>query len=138
MGEIVPLEKNYPGRNRHDIAEASRQWEYPTPATTNNPSKRRHGTHLLQVILQTNRILLTIHSLSRPKFLSKERKDLTVYHLTFGAIQGARCVLECMISSTNDATILAFSNHIDSNEFIHLFSSPLQVTHAKCYTFLSL
>lgn len=137
MGEIVPLEKNYPGRNRHDIAEASRQWEYPTPATTNNPSKRRHGTHLLQVILQTNRILLTIHSLSRPKFLIKERKDLTVYHLTFGAIH-ARCVLECMISSTNDATILAFSNHIDFNEFIHIFSSPLQVTHAKCYTFLSL
>lgn len=137
MGEIVPLEKNYLRRNRHDIAEASRQWEYPTPATTNNPSKRRHGTYLLQVILQTNSILLTIHRLSRPKFLSKERKDLTVYHLTFGAIH-ARCVLECMISSTNDATILAFSNHIDFNEFIHLFSSPLQVTHTKCYTFLSL
>lgn len=137
MGEIVPLEKNYLRRNRHDIAEASRQWEYPTPATTNNPSKRRHGTYLLQVILQTNSILLTIHSLNRPKFLSKERKDLTVYHLTFGAIH-ARCVLECMISSTNDATILAFSNHIDFNEFIHLFSSPLQLTNAKCYTFLSL
>lgn len=137
MGEIVPLEKNYLRRNRHDIAEASRQWEYPTLATTNNPSKRRHGTYLLQVILQTNSILLTIHSLNRPKFLSKERKDLTVYHLTFGAIH-ARCVLECMISSTNDATILAFSNHIDFNEFIHLFSSPLQVTHTKCYTFLSL
>lgn len=137
MGEIVPLEKNYLRRNRHDIAEASRQWEYPTPATTNNPSKRRHGTYLLQVILQTNSILLTIHSLNRPKFLSNERKDLTVYHLTFGAIH-ARCVLECMISSTNDATILAFSNHIDFNEFIHLFSSPLQVTHTKCYTFLSL
>lgn len=137
MGEIVPLKKNYLRRNRHDIAEASRQWEYPTPATTNNPSKRRHGTYLLQVILQTNSILLTIHSLNRPKFLSKERKDLTVYHLTFGAIH-ARCVLECMISSTNDATILAFSNHIDFNEFIHLFSSPLQVTHTKCYTFLSL
>lgn len=137
MGEIVPLEKNYLRRNRHDIAEASRQWEYPTPATTKNPSKRRHGTYLLQVILQTNSILLTIHSLNRPKFLSNERKDLTVYHLTFGAIH-ARCALECMISSTNDATILAFSNHIDFNEFIHLFSSPLQVTHAKCYTFLSL
>lgn len=137
MGEIVPLEKNYLRRNRHDIAEASRQWEYPTPATTNNPSKRRHGTYLLQVILQTNSILLTIHSLNRPKFLSNERKDLTVYHLTFGAIH-ARCVLECMISSTNHATILAFSNHIDFNEFIHLFSSPLQVTHTKCYTFLSL
>ena len=137
MGEIVPLERNYPGRNRHDIAEASRQWEYPTPATTNNPSKRRHGVHLLQVILQTNRILLTIHSPSRPKFHSKERKDLTVYHLTFETIH-ARCVLQCMISSTNDATILAFCNHIDFNEFIHLFSSPLQVTHAHCYTFLSL
>lgn len=120
MGEIVPLEKNYPGRNRHDIAEASRKWEYPTPATTNNPSKRRHGMHLLHVILQTNRILLTIHSPGRLKFHSKERKDLTVYHLTFGAIH-AGCVLECMISSTNDATILAFSNHIDFNEFIHLF-----------------